>query len=183
MLPEIQEISRRRRQLGIKQKDLAGMAEVSQSFIAKLESGKINPSYQKVKAILESFERLEHENSIKAKDIMNRKLIFVNRSDKISEVVKKMRNNSISQLPVFSGDAVVGTISEKTIVDQMAGAKNIKDILKLPVSDILDEAFPQISDSTPITVITTLLRFNQAVLITKRGKAAGIITKSDLLKI
>ncbi|MCK4496763.1 MAG: helix-turn-helix domain-containing protein, partial [Candidatus Aenigmarchaeota archaeon] len=49
MLPEIKSIKNRRKLLGLTQKDLAKQAGVSQSFIAKMESGRINPSYNHVK--------------------------------------------------------------------------------------------------------------------------------------
>ena len=183
MLPEIEAIARRRRQLGLKQKDLSRLAGVSQSFIAKLEAGKINPSYSKIKSILESFDMLEHQNSTKAGDVMNRKIISVASSEKVSEAVRKMRRSKISQLPVLSGEIVSGTISEKTVVEQIGKRRNIREIFRLPVSEIMEEAYPQIPDTTPVKAIAALLNHNDAVLVTRRGKLSGIITKSDLLRI
>ena len=47
-----EDIGKKRRQLGLKQAELAKMAGVSQSLIAKLEAGTIDSSYTKVKTIL-----------------------------------------------------------------------------------------------------------------------------------
>ena len=47
---ELNEISRLRKQLGLTQAELAKLSGVSQSLIAKLEAGKIEPSYSKAKA-------------------------------------------------------------------------------------------------------------------------------------
>ncbi len=58
MLPPIEEIANKRRLLGLKQAQLAKAAGVSQSLIAKLESGKIDSSYMKVKTIFDTLERL-----------------------------------------------------------------------------------------------------------------------------
>jgi len=59
MLPSLDEIAKKRKMLGLTQKELARMAGVSQSSIAKIESGKIDPSYNKVKAIFDVLERME----------------------------------------------------------------------------------------------------------------------------
>ncbi len=59
MLPSVEEIAKRRRILGLTQKELSQMAMVSQSFVAKLESGSMNPSYANVKKILEALGSME----------------------------------------------------------------------------------------------------------------------------
>jgi predicted transcriptional regulator len=53
MLYELEEIKKLRRKLGIGQKELAGLANVSQSLIAKIESKKIEPTYNKVRKIFD----------------------------------------------------------------------------------------------------------------------------------
>ena len=62
MFPTLDDIAKRRRQLGLKQSELAKMAGVSQSLIAKLEAGTIDSSYTKVKTIFDVLERLEVQN-------------------------------------------------------------------------------------------------------------------------
>src|SRR5208282_3870818 len=68
MLPSIEEIGRRRRLLALSQKELANSLGVSQSMIAKIESGRISPSYLKTKAIFDMLEGLERKNEVKAKE-------------------------------------------------------------------------------------------------------------------
>ena len=59
MLPKLEEISKRRRVLGLSQKQLARLAGVSQSLIAKVEAGKTEPSYLRTKSILDTLEKLQ----------------------------------------------------------------------------------------------------------------------------
>jgi len=66
MFPPLEEIAKKRRMLGLKQAEIAKLAGVSQSLIAKLESGKIDSSYTKVKTIFDTLERLEVKNKIMA---------------------------------------------------------------------------------------------------------------------
>ena len=65
MLPQLEEIEKRRKILGLSQKELAKMVGVSQSMIAKIETGRINPSYTKTKDIFDLFESLEKKREIK----------------------------------------------------------------------------------------------------------------------
>ena len=62
MLPEIDEIQRKRKSLGLTQKELAALVNVSQSLIAKIETKKVNPSYRIVKKIFDTFEELEKKD-------------------------------------------------------------------------------------------------------------------------
>ena len=64
MFPSPEDIGKKRRQLGLKQADLAKMAGVSQSLIAKLEAGTIDSSYTKVKTIFDILNRLETNTNI-----------------------------------------------------------------------------------------------------------------------
>jgi predicted transcriptional regulator len=49
MFPQLEDIAKKRRRLGLKQAELAKLSGVSQSLVAKLESGRIDSSYTKVK--------------------------------------------------------------------------------------------------------------------------------------
>src|SRR5687767_16022587 len=56
VIPEIDEVRLLRRQLGLTQQELARMAGVSQSLIAKIERGLVQPSYSNVKRLVEALE-------------------------------------------------------------------------------------------------------------------------------
>ena len=47
----------------------------------------------------------------------------------------------------------------------------------------MDESLPVIQASTPVEIVSDLLNYNAALLISKKGKLTGIVTKADLLKI
>ena len=62
-MEELKDIGRRRRQLGLKQVELARLAGVSQSLIAKVERGKIDLAYSKAQEIFRALERGEKLSS------------------------------------------------------------------------------------------------------------------------
>ena len=183
MFPTLDDIAKRRRQLGLKQSQLAKMAGVSQSLIAKLEAGTIDSSYTKVKTIFDVLERLEFKTKVQAEKIVHSEVFSVQRRDPISEVVDVMKEHGYSQIPVFDGKQPVGSISEKAILRQILSGKDLEQISKLPTEDIMEEAFPQINEDAPLSLITSLLQTYSAVLVSKKGVVIGIITKADLLRM
>jgi len=183
MLPDVVEIRRRRKTLGLTQKELAMLAGVSQSVIAKIESGNIKPSYSIIRKIFIVFEDADSEKRIQAKDIMNKKVVSVRKGDSVEKAIDTMRKFGYSQLPVVSGAQTVGTISEKIVLDVMSNGRSLGDVLGEKVGSVMEEALPRISESESIDVISALLRNNSAVLVTNKGKIVGIITKADLFKI
>jgi predicted transcriptional regulator len=183
MLPGLEEIARRRRLLSISQKMLANLAGVSQSMIAKIESKNISPSYMKTKAIFDTLETLERRNEMKANEICHGKVVSVQAHEPISRAVHLMRETGFSQLPVFNADRVVGSITEKTILQKLVGSPKPDLASKRDVETIMDDAFPTVSDLTPVSMVSALLQYEPAVLVLKRGHVQGIITKADLLKV
>ncbi len=183
MFPTLEDIAKRRKQLGLKQSELAKAAGVSQSLIAKLEAGTIDSSYTKVKTIFDVLERLEFKTKVQAAKILHNDVLSIQKNQPISEVVKIMKDHGYSQLPVFSGKQSVGSISEKAILRQILSGKDFEEISKLPTENIMEEAFPQINEDAPLSLITSLLQTYSAVLVSKKGIVIGIITKADLLRM
>jgi len=182
MLPEIQTIATRRRKLGLTQSELAALAQVSQSYIAKLEARKIEPSYIKVKSIVEALEKQEQKTDGKAADIMTSKVISVRINDQVQTAIELMSKYGYSQLPVLEDEKLVGSISERTIVEKITNSKRKVNLTSKPVSSIMEEAFPQIGEEAPISVVTSLLKIYPAVIVSRKGRVVGIVTKADLLK-
>lgn len=169
--------------LGLTQQRLAEQASVSQSLIAKIESGKIDPAYTKVKAIFDVLDQLETREDFHAKEILHNEVVSIQKDAAVSEAVQLMTNYGYSQLPVFDGKHHVGSISEKTILSQVLAGKDLNQVSRLPIEDIMDEAFPQVGENAPLLLVSDLLQVYPAVLIYKKGKIAGIVTKADLLRM
>ena len=183
MFPTLEDIGKRRRQLGLKQSELAKAAGVSQSLIAKLEAGTIDSSYTKVKTIFDVLERLEFKSKAQAEKILHNEVVAVQKSDPISKVVNMMKEYGYSQIPVFDGKQPVGSVSEKAILRQILAGKDLEKISRLSTEEIMEEAFPQINEDAPLSLITSLLQTYSAVLVSRKGVVMGIITKADLLRM
>ena len=121
MFPDVSLIREKRKKVGINQKQLSEISKISQSTIAKIETGNIKPSYEIVKNIFLALEKIENKNIKKCKDIMTKKVISINANEKIISASKLMKKYSISQIPVIDdNNRIVGTINESNILSKMS---------------------------------------------------------------
>ena len=172
---ELNEIKKIRKNLGLTQTDLAKRANVSQSLIAKIESGKIDPTFTKTKKIFETLSDLESKEDIKAEELMNKKIVSVVPGNNVKESINKMKKFGISQMPVIDNHKVVGLVSESTLLDALMSKKDKK------ISDIMEESPPIVSKTASVKIISNLLRHYPMILVSESGKLIGLITKADLL--
>ena len=184
MLPQLDEIPKKRKALGLTQSKLAQLAGVSQSIIAKIESGTVDPSYSIAKRLVEALEKESIQTSRpRVSEIMSRPVISVSRTQLVRDAVDIMRKRGYSQLPVLDGNRCVGSISEKTILDRAARGEPLESLLNNRVRDIMDSPLPMVNDDTPLEMVLGLLQGNYGVLVTKGESTIGILTKSDILKV
>ena len=182
MLPELSEIKKNRKSFGLTQIELAEKTKVSQSLIAKIEARAIVPSYENAKKLFDFFETLHQKQEAKASEFMQTKVISVKPETLLRLAIKTMERNSVSQLPVIDEGKNVGTISEKSVLEKISETEDKEKLLEKEVSEIMEEAMPQITGETPFEVCASLANHNPGILVVKKGKIIGIITKSDLLK-
>ncbi len=173
---ELEEIGSLRRRLRLTQKELAKRANVSQSLIAKIEAGMIDPSYSKAKLIIDTLESLGNDR-MKAAVVMNKNIISVRPDDSIKKAIDKMKRYNISQMPVVEDRKVLGLVSEAIILEALVEDKGNKS----EVRDIMRDCPPIITGDASLNIVTNLLREYPIILVSEKGRLRGHITKSDLL--
>ncbi len=174
------QVKRVRVQLGITQAALAKAAGVSQSLVAKIEAGQVDPSFSTMKAVAEALRVQIRSGGKKASDVMSKPVVFVQASTNLSECINLMRKRGISQLPVFAGSQVVGSISESHIVSLLSSG-DPKASLDRQVSRFMEPSYPSVDAGTPIDALFSLFNFVPAVLVTTGERVAGIVTKIDMI--
>jgi predicted transcriptional regulator len=175
MIERIEDIQKIRKQLQLTQKDLAKTSGVSQSAIAKIENGTLNPSFSIVQQLIHALHTNAKKEIKTAKAIMNKNIISVKPEDNTTKIISLMQKKSISQFPVIDSNSVIGTISETCIIEALQ--KN-----HATIKDVMKEAPPIIHKDTPLSVVLDLLKYFSMIIVAEKGKNIGIITKSDALK-
>ncbi|MEM4347967.1 MAG: CBS domain-containing protein [Candidatus Anstonellaceae archaeon] len=178
-MEDLRLIKELRLKLGITQQQLSKAAGVSQSLLAKIEAGKVEPTYSKALRIIHAIRGMQRQKEKKAKDIMHCGVEIAYVSQPLHQAISKMRKKNISQLAVSDGKKIIGSISEQGLVKRFSAGQNLSGA---KVADVMDEAFPSVLPDAPISSIVPLLQYYPAVLVLEKGEVVGIITKADLLK-
>jgi len=144
-------------------------------LIAKIESGKLDPTYSNAQKIFLALDDLSKKQESKAKSIMNNKIISLAPNDNIKEAIKKMKQHNISQMPVIENHKSIGSVSESTILEAIMDEKGKK------IKDIMSDSPPVVSKESSIDVVSNLLKFYPMILVSEEGELKGVITKSDLI--
>ena len=183
-LPTPEDIKRLRKKVGLTQTELAKLAGVSQSLIARIEKGTVDPRLSTLRRILEAIKLVEMraKKAKSARDVMYSPVITIKSNEKVKKAIELMEKYAISQLPVVNDNGVpVGSITESTVLKKLLSGDPEK-IFQLKVEEIMEESFPTITPSTNIKDIQQLiLKKYHAVLVMEKGKIVGIITKIDLI--
>ncbi len=183
--PPATDIKKIRVGMGVTQAELASSSGVSQSTIAKIERGKISASYETVVALFEALDAMKNEigKGLTAADVCSKKVCSVQSDDPIHVASSLMRETGYSQLPVFSGDAPVGSLSERDVSSTLGSGISLEELNKMSVSRIMGESFPVVADTTPVSTIAMMMNSCNAILVAKNGKIMGMITNADMLKL
>lgn len=176
---DLSELKRMRKKLGVTQEELAKRTGLSQAYIAKLESGKVDPKLSTLQKILNSLDGVE-DGVKKAGDVMVSPIISIDANDTVENAILLMTRNDISQIPVTRRGRVVGSLIEKSLIKKM-DLRRMEEYRKTGVYEVMDDPLPTISRTGGLESIFSLLKENNAVIVEEMGKPVGIITRSDIL--
>ena len=180
-IPTPSEIRAKRIMLGLKQSEVAKEASISQSMIARIEAGTVDPRVSTLNKILEILQRAER-SSTTASDLMHAPVVSVSPDESIIHAVRIMEQNGISQLPVLKEGRQVGCISESAVIGAMEEGRLAKTPHD-PVSSYMEEGFPTVPPTEDVNTLVHLLHTHHALLVVERGKVIGVITKHDLISL
>jgi cystathionine beta-synthase len=126
--------------------------------------------------------RVEEVLEAKAGDLPP--IVSVGAHARVRQAVDALQEHGISQAPVARDDSgevssLVGSIRERTLLDRIF---RDPDSLQGDVAEVMGPPLPLVETSDPIEVAFERLQTGPAVVVTKDGRALGILTRSDLLE-
>jgi len=105
-----------------------------------------------------------------------RSVISVDRNAKVGEAIALMKAHGISQLPVMDEGRVVGTLSERALLEHaLTGSR---DTL---AGELANRDFCVVSPTTEVPVVTDLLRKARMALVMEDRALLGVLTRIDLI--
>ena len=113
---------------------------------------------------------------------INHQLITVSADDKVRQALQLMKEYDISQMPVMKGEEIVGSVSENTILTFIL--ENPMNHAEKPVSEIMDDPFPMVSEDLPISKLNKYISKKiPAVMAKDQTGNVHILTKYDILQM
>jgi len=110
-----------------------------------------------------------------------RELISASADDRISDVVAKMKEYGISQVPAMNGsNEVIGLVREGDLLTHMLESKGERPG-EDSIRDLLQPAPPSLPAHTPLSDAMPEIVRNNVVLVNDGGRVVGILTKIDVL--
>lgn len=169
-----------RQQAGLSQVELARLAQVSQSFIAKLESGKIDPTYSRVlrlEHVLQTRVLLDGDWLAAHTEVVSG---FVWESQTIPSAIAELERWRVPGLPVKNeAGQIVGLFHLQPLLDDLYFSLNLGQ--KKTVADVM--VLPPIVPSTASrATVLALLRERGMVLIGTEKELAGWVLPFSILK-
>jgi predicted transcriptional regulator len=169
-----------RKKANLTQKELAKRARISQSLVARIESGDVDPRVSTLRKILLVFNEVT-EVKISLRTVMHSPVITIDSGETIGKGVEVMWEHGISQLPVIKDGKIIGSIREETILKKF-NEENVKELLERSIVYLIEEPFPGVSiDANSDDVLRLLSIGAPAVLVNDHQRMVGIITKIDLI--
>jgi predicted transcriptional regulator len=181
ILPEVKYVLEIRHKMGLTLKQFASKCELDVSWINQVEAGKIkDPSYLKMKKILDMYEFEKHGLQRTAGEICIKKIISFEIDTPIQKANRKMIDTGISQIPVFKKNECVGMITDKTILklarmNDVSGLKIVPEMLEIPP--------PMVDAKMPLHELVNILEYHEYVLVGKEGFIHGILVRQDVNKL
>jgi cystathionine beta-synthase len=134
---------------------------------------------------------LDREEVLTVGDVLRRKtdedeippLLTVETHAKVRDAVALLHEHRVSQLPVVSGQdphTVVGSVSERGLLRH---AMDDPALLGADIVDVMEPPFPAVASEDGVREAVELLADKrEALLVNMNGRAAGILTRADLLE-
>jgi cystathionine beta-synthase len=134
---------------------------------------------------------LERDSKLVVGDVLERKraageippLVTVQTHFRVRDAVALLHEHRVSQLPVVSAHdpaTVVGAIGERGL---LAHAANDPSVLDAEIVEVMEPPFRAVSTEDPVReAVELLVGDQQALLVTRDGRAVGLVTRTDLLE-
>jgi len=105
-------------------------------------------------------------------------VIVASATDRVRDVISRMKAHGISQLPVVDGKKLVGAIAE---VDLLRYLVTEEQSLDSAVGPLVESDYATVTSDTKVELLQNLLSDARMAVVLDKGAITGVITKIDLI--
>ena len=166
-----------RKNLDLTQSVLADLSGLTQSVIAKVETGVVDPRASTLRKMVGALKRQESpEENHTVGDIMVKEITTLVQTDTVQASIDKMVLGGISHLPVLNTNgSVVGIVSESSLLSQV-GARQTQ------VDEVMKVDFTLVDIDESIGEARRLLLDCEILLVCSKGELVGLVSRIDMIR-
>lgn len=191
----IKEIQERRREHNISELELGEEIGLSQSQVSKLLSGNRRLLYDEAHSLMmylaSRFSSIPKNVPVTSLMMPSDQIIWASNKDRVKELAEKMFEYKLQQVIVRSEEGYVGVVTLPTLLhgflfppESEATETWITRFKEFTVDETrLLENIPEYSEDASLHEIFQVLMNENAVLLKKREKITGMITRRELLQL
>jgi len=183
IVPDHNNLRKRRMELGVPQKKMAKMCGILASALNQYEKGSQELSHKKWVALINVIDRMESEKSSNSKKtlgkICNRKIKAVSKFDSIQKALDIMNKEDFNQLLV--SERIEGKKDYIGIIFDNDICKNWTNQEKVKVLDVMTYVSKYDENYVVTPEFYRLLAKDRCILVSKNNKVVGMVTISDVL--
>lgn len=106
-------------------------------------------------------------------------LVVANTDDAVESALDKLKKYDISQIPVFEGEKMVGSLNDHSLYRKLIDDPSLKS---KHVAEVMDNPFPYVEPTAKLEEIAPMInKDNAAVLVKDRLGKPHIITRHDIM--
>jgi cystathionine beta-synthase len=106
-------------------------------------------------------------------------VIKANADDRVKDVIAKLKDNGISQIPVMKGGVLIGVVTEIALLRYLASGEYS---LASAVEPLAESDYATVTLNTGIEAIQSLLGEARIALVLEQDEIIGVVTKIDLIE-
>lgn len=158
---------------GKKENILVCLADTSSKYMSKI----FNDDWMRENGFLE-----EEKGIGVVADILKgheHELVTATSSEKVRDVIEKLKTKGISQVPVVEGGKLIGVVAEVDLLRHLVTGQGTLDSA---IGPLIEGDYATVSPDTKIELLQNALTDAKLAIVLDHGKVAGIITKIDLIE-
>ena len=106
------------------------------------------------------------------------KILSAKSDESVADVVAKMRDAGVSQLPVMKENEVIGVISETALLQPLISGKLRSSD---PIHSVIEDSFAKVDECDPVDRLHEVFGAGKIALVFEVGRLKNVLTKIDLI--
>jgi len=151
------------------------LADSAQKYLSKI----FNDDWMRENGFLEEEQGLGTVRDILALNKTHQKLVTATSTEKVRDVIGKLKSIGISQVPVVDNGKLVGIVAEVDLLRHLVSGSGTLDSA---IGPLVEGDYATVTPDTKIELLQGVLTDAKLALVLEKEQVLGVVTKIDLIE-